>query len=238
VRAIRERVGADFHLQVKISATEYANAFLPWLGKGNTIDDSVQVCRWLEEAGADAIHVSSGSTFPHPVNPAGDLPLKDVVGMYDTMISSGIHTFRNYLLYRIWPINRLMRKRWSRPADEIEGANLHDARAIKEHVSIPVLCTGGFQTASVIRSAIKSDACDAVTIARPLVANNDLVRMFADGADRAPRPCTYSNKCLFNLLESPLGCYDESRFDSREAMLREIYSVYDPPPFVETEAHA
>ena len=71
VRAIRREVGDDFHVQVKLSATEHANAFLPWLGRGNTIDDSVQVCRWLEEAGVDAIHVSRGSTFPHPDNPAG-----------------------------------------------------------------------------------------------------------------------------------------------------------------------
>ncbi len=49
----------------------------------------------------------------------------------------------------------------------------------------------------------------------------------APGNDRPPRPCTFCNKCLFNLLESPLGCYDESRFDSREEMLREIYSVYE-----------
>jgi hypothetical protein len=31
------------------------------------------------------------------------------------------------------------------------------------------------------------------------------------------------------LLEDPLGCYDESRFSDRDAMLREIYSVFDPP---------
>ena len=36
-------------------------------------------------------------------------------------------------------------------------------------VNIPVICTGGFQTASVIRQAIESGACDAVSIARPLV---------------------------------------------------------------------
>ena len=79
VEAIRGEVGHDFHLQVKISTTEHANAFLPWLGKGNTIEDSVQVCRWLEAAGADAIHVSSGSTFPHPENPAGEFSLEDMV---------------------------------------------------------------------------------------------------------------------------------------------------------------
>jgi 2,4-dienoyl-CoA reductase (NADPH2) len=238
VQAIRAAVGNDFHLQVKISTTEYANAFLPWLGRGNTIDDSVQVCRSLEQAGVDAIHVSAGSTFPHPDNPAGDLPLRDVVASYDTMISSGIHAFRNYLLYRIWPINRILQHRWSRPFDKVEGANLTDARLVKQAVSIPVLCTGGFQTASVIEQAVQTGACDAVTIARPLVANNDLVELFAQGLDRAPRPCSYCNKCLFNVLENPLGCYDERRFASREEMLAEIMSVYDPPPFQATRREA
>ena len=45
------------------------------------------------------------------------------------------------------------------------------------------------------------------------------------------RPCSFCNKCLFNLLENPLGCYDERRYASREEMLAEIYSVYDAPPF-------
>jgi 2,4-dienoyl-CoA reductase-like NADH-dependent reductase (Old Yellow Enzyme family) len=232
VRAVRAEVGDDFHLQVKISSTENADAFLPWLRKGNTLEDSVRVCRWLEEAGVDAIHVSAGSTFPHPDNPAGGLPLEEVVRNYDTMISSGVHAFRNYILFRLWPVNRIMRHRWQRPVDAVEGALLPDSAAIKRAVSIPVFCTGGFQTASVIDRALRDGACDAVTIARPLVANNDLVRLFADGVERAPRPCSYCNKCLFNVLESPLGCYDERRYASREEMVREIYSVYDPPPFV------
>jgi 2,4-dienoyl-CoA reductase-like NADH-dependent reductase (Old Yellow Enzyme family) len=231
VRAVRASVGDDFHLQVKISATERANAFLFWLGRGNTIEDSVQVCRWLEEAGADAIHVSAGSTFPHPLNPAGGMPLREVRDNYDGLVSSGIHAFRNYLLYRTPLVNRLMQRRWQRPAESVEGANLPDARAIKAAVSIPVLCTGGFQTASVVREAIASGACDAVTIARPLVANPDLLELWRAGHDRPPRPCSYCNKCLFNLLEHPLACYDERRFDSHEQMLEEAYAVFAPPPF-------
>jgi 2,4-dienoyl-CoA reductase (NADPH2) len=115
---------------------------------------------------------------------------------------------------------------------------LSDSRAIKSAVSIPVICTGGFQTASVIRQAIEDRSCDAVSIARPLVANNDLVEMFRAGRDRAPRPCTYCNKCLFNALENPLGCYEERRYPSREAMVGEIMSVYDPPPFSDAERPA
>jgi 2,4-dienoyl-CoA reductase-like NADH-dependent reductase (Old Yellow Enzyme family) len=234
LRAVRASVGDDFHVQVKISVREDANAFLPWLGRGNTVAESIEVCRWLEEAGADAIHVSAGSTFPHPLNPAGELPLKEVRDNYDGMISSGRYAFRNYFLYRVPGINRLMQRRWERPPESVEGMNLPEGRAVKQAVSIPVLCTGGFQTASVVRRAIEDGSCDAVTIARPLVANPDLVRLWEGGHDRPPRPCTFSNKCLFNLLESPLGCYDERRYDSREEMLREIYSVYEPPAFVES----
>ncbi len=51
-------------------------------------------------------------------------------------------------------------------------------------------------------------------------------------------PCTYCNKCLFNVLENPLGCYEEIRFRSREEMLEQIMSVYDPPPFRESEPAA
>src|SRR5680860_301768 len=50
VRAIRKEVGNDYHLQFKISAVEDHDAVIPWLGKGNTLRESIQVCKWLEAA--------------------------------------------------------------------------------------------------------------------------------------------------------------------------------------------
>jgi 2,4-dienoyl-CoA reductase-like NADH-dependent reductase (Old Yellow Enzyme family) len=232
VRAIRAEVGPDYHVQFKITAVDSGNALFPWEKKGTTLEESVQVCKWLEDAGVDGFHVSSGNSFPHPRNPAGDFPVKDVVRGYDTMISSGRHTFRNFLLFRTWPLNRLFRWMWRRSSrDGVEGINLRDSRAVKEAVSVPVVCTGGFQTASVVAAAIERGDCDGVTIGRPLIANSNLVRLWQAGHDRPPRPCTYVNKCLINGLENPLGCYDQSRFDSRKEMVTEILSVYDPPPF-------
>ena len=35
--------------------------------------DTVEVAKWCEAEGADAIHVSTGSLFPHPLNPPGAL---------------------------------------------------------------------------------------------------------------------------------------------------------------------
>ncbi|MGH2847774.1 MAG: tRNA-dihydrouridine synthase, partial [Thermoleophilaceae bacterium] len=234
VRAIRREVGDDFHLQVKISAVDHNNAVIFWDKRGNSLQESIEICRWVEEAGADALHVSTGSMFPHPRNPAGGLPVDVASGTYDTMISSGLYTFRNYLLARYGLLRPIFRFLWNRTTRrlEVEGANADDAHAIKRQVSIPVLCTGGFQTASVIRALIEEGRCDAVTIARPLIANNDLVKTFAEGRDRPERPCTYCNRCLVNVLENPLGCYELARYDGdSDRMVREIMSVYEPTGF-------
>lgn len=250
IRAIRQNVGNDFHLQVKISAVDYNNAVIPWEKKGNTLIESVQICQWIEEAGADAIHVSTGSLFPHPLNPPGDFPIEEARRWYDLMLSSGIHTFRNYLLFRYRLLHPIFFFLWNRTkkqrmapvqgqevADPVlrhklqayQGINLPDARAIKNRVRVPVLCTGGFQQASLIRRAISEGFCDGVTIARPLIANHNLVHLFAQGKDLPDKPCTYCNKCLLNTLENPLGCYEVSRYDGDyERMIREIMSVFEP----------
>ena len=168
---------------------------------------------------------------------AGDLPIDAIVPNYDVMLSSGRHTLRNYLAFRTWPFGELFRWQWTRHhKGNIEGMNLPDARRVKEAVSIPVICTGGFQTASVVRAAIERGDCDAVSIARSLVANNDLVRQWAAGHERPERPCTYCNRCALNTLKNPTGCYEESRFPSREAMLAEIMTVFSPSAFEETPA--
>jgi len=237
VKAIRARVGRDFHLQMKISATEFNNAllFLRREGSGNTVQESAKVCKWLVDAGVDAIHVSTGSSFPHPRNPAGaDIDVKVLADTYDQLASSGTNTFRNLLFFHGDLTAAVFRKAWNDagvPKDQIEGLTLPDSRVIKQAVSVPVICTGGFQTASVIRKAIANGDCDAVSMARPLIANNDLVKQFAAGRDQAERPCTYCNRCLVHVVQDPLGCYEESRFSSRDAMLEEVMSVFRPPAF-------
>jgi 2,4-dienoyl-CoA reductase (NADPH2) len=227
IAAIRAKVGRDFHLQVKLSATDHNNV-LPWEGKGNTLADTIEVARWCEALGADAIHVSTGSLFPHPLNPPGDLPLEVLAVTYDAMISSGIHGFRNFLLFRYPALRPVFRWLWFRmkKGRPVEGVGLDEARAIRAAVTIPVISTGGYQSAAYVRGALERGEVDAVSIARSLVANNDLVQQWAAGADLPARPCTYCNKCLVNAPKNPMGCYEEARFPSREAMVEELMSIY------------
>lgn len=147
--------------------------------------------------------------------------MKDLAKSYDTMASVGTHTFRNYIIFRTWPLSALFQWRWRHNGGgEVEGMN-----------GVPVICTGGFQTASVVRSAIERGDCDAVSIARSLIANNDLVKQWKTGNDRPEEPCTYCNKCLVNAIENPLACYEESRFKTRSEMFAQVMSVFEPAPF-------
>ena len=75
---------------MKISATDHDDvlALFKRGPSGNTVSESVKVCQWLVEAGVDAIHVSTGSFFPHPMNPKGvDLPVEDLANLR-TMLSA------------------------------------------------------------------------------------------------------------------------------------------------------
>jgi 2,4-dienoyl-CoA reductase-like NADH-dependent reductase (Old Yellow Enzyme family) len=249
VRAIRAKVGRDFHLQMKINGVDHNNWLYPFERRGNTLDDTLSICKILEDdgAGVDAFHISSGSTFPHPRNPPGEFPIKEAIRWYDGMLSSGVRARFNYAIFRSPIFGPLFARYWRfRRGAVIEGINTEYARHIRAHVNVPVLCTGGFQTANVIAEAIRSGACDAVTIARPLIANRNLPTIL-ETQNSADKPCTYCNKCLLNDLENPLGCYELSRFPGEsfeqkyEAMMRDVMSVFKPrhgdPPQTAESAH-
>ena len=231
IAAIRDKVGPDYHLQVKLSAADHNNV-LPWEGRGNTLQDTIQVAQWCEASGADAFHISTGSLFPHPLNPPGDLPLEVLAVTYDAMIASGVHGFRNFLFFRYPLLRPLFRWLWFRLKGdrEDEAISLEECRAIKAAVSVPVINTGGYQNATVVREALESGGCDGVSIARALVANNDLVEHWRAGLDEPPEPCTRCNKCLLNAPKNPMGCYEEARYPSREAMVDELMSIYATKP--------
>lgn len=246
VRAIRREVGQDFHLQMKINGVDHNDWLYPWIKKGNTLDETVKICTLLLDGGkgVDAFHISSGSTFPHPRNPPGDLPLNDLRRWYDGMLSQGTRARFNYSIFSNPVLGPAFVAWWRfRRGKVIEGINLDYARAVTEAVrgidqSVKVLCTGGFQHADVIGEAIRSGACDGVSMARPLIANNDLPKILKtqNGPDKG-RECTYCNKCLLNDLENPLGCYEVKRypgstFEARhQHMIDEVMSVFTPPAF-------
>lgn len=236
--AVRAEVGRDFFVSMKLSGRDEHNAFTaPFVRQvGNTIDDTMELSRWLREAGLDAIHLSQGDSFPHPLVPAGLLPMDESRTSLAALFFEGTRVPRTFFLTRFAWFRRLSEWNWGRRMpfkrhgrllpEKIEGMNQDDAAKLKAASGLPVICVGGWQTASRMREALQFGHCDVVSIARGLLANPDLVAGFARGLDAPERPCTYCNKCLVNALLQPLACWDESRFTSRDQMFEEAYRVY------------
>jgi 2,4-dienoyl-CoA reductase-like NADH-dependent reductase (Old Yellow Enzyme family) len=238
LRAVRAAVGRDFFVSMKLSGRDEHNAYTAPLVRavGNTLTDTIELSRWLAEAGLDAIHLSQGDSFPHPLIPAGRLPTDDARRVYTALFYEGTRAPLILLLLQFAPFRRFMEWNWGRRMafkrrgvllpGKIEGMNQDDAAKIKQASGLPVICVGGWQTAGRIREALSAGDCDVVSIARGLLANPDLVHRFAEGQDQPEKPCTYCNRCAVNALLYPLACWEEARFDSREQMYDEAYRVY------------
>ena len=233
IHAIRQEVGNDFHLQMKINAFDYDNVINPFAKKGNTVEDTIELCKIIEQGtggydGADAFVISNGSLFPHPVNPPGDLPLEWAERTYGAMMSSGDQTLRNYLFFKWKFLRPIFLWLWGlhKKGKPVEGVGLDGARLIKQAMKVPVLSTGGYQNRSFMDEHLKNGDVDGFTIARSLVANRDLIAYFKDNK-QPPKPCTYCNKCLVYAPGVPIGCWEQDRFDSYDHMVETAYKVFE-----------
>ena len=236
IKAIKKEVGDGFHLQVKMNAIDLNNALYPWEKKGNTLEEYIQICKWVEEDGAHGLHISAGSTFPHPLVPPGGFPPDELNWWYGGMVSSGVRGFfPNYTLFHFKMLRPIFLWLWNRKKKDypVEGVSMDLCREIKKNVKIPVINTGGYQRGSIIRRGIQEGYFDGVAIARPLIANNDLPKVLAEGREVPEKPCSFCNRCLVNAVANPLACYDRRRFDSHDDMVREAMTVFHPPPFPE-----
>lgn len=238
IQAIRKMVGSDYHLQAKLNAVDFGDALFPWEKEGNSLDEGIQVAQWAEEAGVDAIHVSIGSIFPHPLLPPGGFPPDELNWWYGNMVSSGVRGYLNYTLFHFKILRPLFIKLWARTKKHhpIEAVSSEYCKEVKKNVGVPVINTGGYQDGRVIRRVISEGYTDAVSIARPAIANRDLPHILQSGRDLPEKPCSFCNRCLINAIANPLGCYDLRRFDGdRDRMTGEIMKVFHPTAF-EAEA--
>jgi 2,4-dienoyl-CoA reductase-like NADH-dependent reductase (Old Yellow Enzyme family) len=238
IQAIRKEVGTDYHLQAKLNAVDFGNALYPWEKKGNTIDEGIQVAKWAEEAGVDAIHTSIGSMFPHPLLPPGGFPPDELNWWYGSMISSGVLGYFNYTMFHFKLLRPIFTFFWGRMKKDhpVEAVSSEYSKEIKKNVSVPIINTGGYQDGRVIRRVISGGYTDAVSIARPLIANRNLPEILESGQDLPEKPCSFCNRCLVNAIVNPLGCYDVRRFEGdHDAMVAKILEVFHPSQFSVTQ---
>jgi 2,4-dienoyl-CoA reductase-like NADH-dependent reductase (Old Yellow Enzyme family) len=82
------------------------------------------------------------------------------------------------------------------------------AKALKEHVSIPLILVGGLRTPSVMEKLVEDRVTDLVSMCRPFIREPQLIKRWNDG-DLAKAKCISCNKCFENWMKRPTRCYIE-----------------------------
>ena len=161
----------------------------------------------VQNAGVHAVHVST-EHVPHPRNRRRHAHQRRPA---DTRAcSKGRWTFRNYLGFRyfgwlvdwVWCRKQPFRTGGRIDPDKLEGFADDNAKAMGRGEDRGP--HGRTPASRGIGRVIRDGSCDAVTIARPLLANPDLPLALLEGLN-GPRQakCTYSNKCLLHVIEHP-----------------------------------
>src|SRR5262249_49149120 len=97
-----------------------------------------------------------------------------------------------------------------------------DAKRFRHETGLPIIANGGFQERNIIEQTLQDGKADMVAMARPLLANVNLVKLFREGKNKPEKPCTHCNRCPVRTANFPLGCYDPSRFKSLDDMEAQI----------------
>jgi 2,4-dienoyl-CoA reductase-like NADH-dependent reductase (Old Yellow Enzyme family) len=243
VTAVRKKIGDDYLFGIRLSAVDYnylpLNVRLPvvfplrhWY-MGNTLEETLGYGTELEKLGIDYLHIDSGFGFLNPKGNPGEFPYDSIkLFLNYTRHLSGKARFRAALVNLVPPplAKLLFGIGWK----YVPGANAEFAQKFKGAVKIPVISNGGFQQQDHIEETLQTGKCDMVAIARPLLANPDLLKQFAAGKNEPDNPCTFCNRCCTRTAVLPLGCYDQTRFASQDEMEQQIIAWSGTPELYPT----
>lgn len=150
VAAVRDAVGPDFPISVKLNSADFQRG-------GFRFEDSLQVAQWLGQAGIDLLEISGGN--------------------YEQPKLLGIEGMESEEKQNIAPSTARR-----------EAYFVDFALAMQEHVTMPLMVTGGFRSRAAMDYALASGAADIIGIGRPFCHMPDAAKRLFAGLDALPTP--------------------------------------------------
>jgi len=185
IARIREAVGKDYPIGVRINADEFI------IG-GNTLKQSRVIAQRFAEAGIDYISLSVGAKT------------EDSQGYYDfygLKIPMGYPPVGGYSGYRCIP-----------PAWMPEAVNVYLAEDIRSTIrkagyTIPVMTAGRIPYPRLAEEILQTEKADLIGLSRPLLRDPDWPLKAKEGREKEIEQCAYCNKCMESLLIQKKGHY-------------------------------
>lgn len=168
---IHEYCGKDFPIIFKLSAEDY-------VPEGITLKDSIEICKYLEEAGVDAIMISGGTLDSRIPDFFDVMSGKKEIDEEKMQLQRGISA-------ACWiPSTYCPRNLYTDNAAEI-----------RKHVKIPVITVGAV-TPEKAEQMIADGEADFAALGRQILADPDYPSKLMAGQIEDVRQCLRCNECL------------------------------------------
>jgi 2,4-dienoyl-CoA reductase-like NADH-dependent reductase (Old Yellow Enzyme family) len=196
LRAVRDAVGDRAAIWPKLNMED-------GFASGMTLDEGIQVARWIESDGSvDALQLTGGHTTRSPFFlMRGEVPLAGMIANEKTAVGRfGMRVFACFLI---------------RPYPFEEAFFRTSALRFREALQLPLMLLGGINRLDTMERAI-DEGFDLLAIGRALIRDPDLPHRMQAGELTASR-CIPCNQCVVEmerggtrcvLREAATGVYD------------------------------
>jgi 2,4-dienoyl-CoA reductase-like NADH-dependent reductase (Old Yellow Enzyme family) len=184
LRRVREEVGEDFPLVVKMNLSD-------GFKRGLQVGEAVEVARRLEREGADALFLSGGFVSKTPFYMLrGDVPVKEMARHQRKLVQRlGLKLF-GHVFVQTYPITDLF---------FLEGA-----REVRRAVDLPLVLVGGVRSREGIGRAM-AEGFDFVAMGRPLIIDPSFPKKLERGEVERSE-CDYCNRCVAEMEDGGVRC--------------------------------
>jgi 2,4-dienoyl-CoA reductase-like NADH-dependent reductase (Old Yellow Enzyme family) len=183
--AVREAAGADVAVYAKLNMDDGFRG-------GLTVDEGIEVARWLEADGAvDALQLTGGHTTRTPFYlMRGDVPLAG-------MIANQKHWAPRLGM-------RLFARIFLRAYAFEEAYFLPLARRFRAALSLPLMLLGGVNRLDTMERSV-AEGFDFLALGRALIRDPDLIARMRRG-ELAEGRCTHCNECVVEMEREGTRC--------------------------------
>lgn len=167
---------------------------------GMNIDETIEILKYLEKAGLDAVEVSCGTVEDGMNTMRSKVMPMDAVFKYREPCASFPKPLKAISLACANLVNPLIKQ-----PTPLENFNVVNAEKIKKSTNLPVIVVGGIHKLDDMESIVESGKADAVSMCRPFICEPNLAKKLKDKTQTEAK-CIMCNFCGLVIEKGETKC--------------------------------